>query len=106
MGPLFSAIAVATVGLVVFLVIFIAARLVLPTRRVALLSFIACLGGGVGVAIAVVAAVPFVGVGEPLKSSGAVVGYLSALFISGVLGSALSSWAFLQHKNGGGSRAS
>jgi len=86
MGPLFSIALAAALGLSVALVLFVCAVFFLPARRAALVAISATLGGGIGVVVAAIAAIPFVGIGQTFGSNRAVVAYLLALGIGGALG--------------------
>jgi hypothetical protein len=96
MGPLFSAFVIAILGLFVLLVAFVGARAFLSTRAAVMVSLCMCIGSGVGVAAAVVAVVPFVGIGGTFKTSGAVAAYLSALALGGLAVGGISVWAYLR----------
>jgi hypothetical protein len=105
MGPLFSFALAAALGICVALVCFAGAVFFLPVRRAAVVAVIATLGGGVGVVVAAVAAVPFVGIGETLSTAGAVVAYLAALGLGGVLGAVTAAAFYLRLAPGRGKHA-
>lgn len=86
MGPLFSLLLIVVLALCATLVCFVAAVFFLPARRAALASITAVLGGGVGVVLAAVATIPFVGTGQTLSSGAAVMAYLGAPACGGVFG--------------------
>jgi hypothetical protein len=105
MGPLFSFALSAALGICVTAVCFIGAVFFLPVRRAAVLAIISTIGGGVGVVLAAVAAVPFVGIGQTLSSAGAVVVYLVALGCGGFLGAVAAAVCYLRLAPGRGKHA-
>ena len=68
MGPLFSFALAAGLGICVTVACFVSAVFFLSARRAAMLAVISTLGGGVGVVVAALMAVPLVGVGETLNT--------------------------------------
>jgi hypothetical protein len=86
MGPLFSGAIVGGWGLCIAVLCFVAARFFLPARRAAVAAVAGAAGAGVGVCIAILVAIPFVGVGYTLSSHTAVVAYLMALGLGGIVG--------------------
>jgi hypothetical protein len=95
MGPLFSFALAAALGICVTVVCFAGAVFFLPVRRAAAVAIIATLGAGVGVVLAAVAAVPFVGIGQTLSSAGAAA-YLVALGCGGVLCGVVAAVCYLR----------
>jgi hypothetical protein len=99
MGPLFSALVVGSLAVAVFAAAFAGALIFLPTRTALMVSISACIGAGVGVVAAAVAALPIVGIGGHLESFGAVAGYLSALGSGGLIAGFLSARAYLRRRH-------
>jgi len=90
MGPLYSfafaAIGFAVVVSVAFLVLSVFWRMGQAFALAGAFAF----GGFLGVGLAVVSAMPVVGIGQPLHSSAAVVAYLGSLCMGGLIGGGLS----------------
>jgi hypothetical protein len=84
MGPLFSAGLLVLLALAATLVLFVFARMFLPTRRAIALAIALVASGAVGGAAAALMLAPFFA-GETLTSTSAVISYFSVL-----LGGAIS----------------
>ena len=97
MGPLFSLALVAALGVFVTMTCFVCAVVFLPVRRAAVVAVVATTGGGIGVVVAAVAAIPFAGIGQTLSSGTAVVAYLLALGCGGLLGGVSAALGYLRH---------
>jgi hypothetical protein len=96
MGPLFSALTVGTLGALVLAAIFAGSLIFLPARKAFMVSVSAVFGAGVGIVVAALAAIPFVGIGGYLQSFGAVAAYLATLAGGGVIAGVLSARAYLR----------
>lgn len=96
MGPLFSLALLAALAVCVTLVCFVCAVIFLPVRRAAVIAMIATVGGAVGMIIAALAPIPFVGVGQTITSAGGVVAYLVGLGAGGVLGGVAAAVVYLR----------
>jgi len=98
MGPLLSLALVAVLGICATLLCFVGAIFFLPARRAAVTAVLATVGGGVGIVLSAIAAVPFVGIGQSLHSRSAVIAYFGALAFGGVVGGIAAVSFYLRHK--------
>jgi hypothetical protein len=98
MGPLFSMLIAAFLGVVVLALGFVCALWALPARAAFFAGVCASLGSGVGAVVAVVLTLPFVGVGAHLDSLAAVATYLCWLAFGAIAGGGLFEWGYIHWK--------
>ena len=98
MGPLFSLGLLTILAGLAMSVLFLIARIFLPTRAALALALLLVVSGGVGCIVGVLIQVPFVG--DELVSGKAVAQYFLVILASGGASAVGALWAFLRWRMG------
>ena len=98
MGPLFSLGLLTILAGLAMSVLFLIARIFLPTRAAFALALLLVVSGGVGCIVGVLIQVPFVG--DELVSGKAVARFFLVILASGGASTVGALWAFLRWRTG------
>ncbi len=98
MGPLFSLGVLTILAGLAMSVLFLIARLFLPTRAALALALLLVVSGGVGCTVGILVQIPFIG--SDLVSGRTFARWLLAVLASGGASTVGALWAFLNWRTG------